>query len=537
MPSRGSDEHALKESPQALAHLREARALEQSGQLTEAVGGYELTIAEAEKNHSPAILSVALRRLAVLRHHRDDVDRARVLCRRSRQVADAIGNRILAAEALNTEGGLDLTSGALEPAREAFLQVLEIAGGNRRLRARAEQNLGIVASIQGRLYEALTRYERSLAAYRDAGDEHGCAIAYHNLGRVAADRGQADAAETYYNECLARAERCGDVYLQGLTLVSQADLDVARQRFENARQRADGALALFGRIGARGAQSAAHRVLGMVYRETGRLPQAEEQLRTAIELAVGASSALDEAECSRELARVYQLMGRNQEALLLLNTAYRLFRRLDARTEMGNVHAKVNALESSYLSVMRSWARAIEAADSNAPGHCERVARNALLAARHLGLDEHQQTTIMLGSYLHDLGMIRVPRSLLHKAGALAPAERQTLRRHTLWGLELFGSVELPWDVKPIIRWHHERCDGSGYPDRLAGDQIPVTAQLVGIFDTFDAMIHPRPYQPRVSPEEAVYQLTVKKHQWSPAVFGAFTHVVMDQITPGVPVH
>src|SRR5213083_2938647 len=107
----------------------------------------------------------------------------------------------------------------LEEAAKTFLRALELGGSSRQLRARVQQNLGIVANIQGELNEALARYERSLAAYRECGDDHGCAIAYHNLGMVSADRERFDAADRYFRESRVIAERTGDLHLQGLCLV------------------------------------------------------------------------------------------------------------------------------------------------------------------------------------------------------------------------------------------------------------------------------------------------------------------------------
>ena len=510
----------------AAERLREARACEEAGRYVEAIAAYEVAIHTARRADAPEVLSAALRHLAVLHHHRDDVDRAHELVREAIKVAASLPNALLAGEALNTQGGLYLTGGHLDKARHAFTRALETGGASRKLRAKIEQNLGIIANIQGRLYEALTRYESSLAAYRAVGDEHGCAIAYHNMGRVSVDRGHAEAADTYYRECLQRAERSGDVYLQGLCLVSQADLDVSRQRYENARQRADAALALFARLGARGSQSGAHRVLGMVYRETGKPQLAEAQFRAAIELAVSAGEILSEADSSRELAALYQVTNRNQEALLLLNTAYRLYRRLDARQELVNVRARLTTIETAYLSVVRSWGRTLNARDTNAAKRCERVLRHSLMAARMLGLDEQQQTSIMIGTHLHDLGMIRVPQKMLRKPGALSAEELRVMQRHPIWGLELLGPVELPWDIKPIIRWHHERCDGSGYPDGLSGDSIPFTAQIVGLFDAYDAMLWPRPYQRRMTSAEAVEQLVMRRAGWSKPVFDTFLRIV-----------
>jgi putative nucleotidyltransferase with HDIG domain len=458
--------------------------------------------------------------------HRDEDASARELCRRSYEVARQIGNDLLAAEALNTLGGLDIATGSLEDARRMFLQALELGGSSVELHARVEQNLGILANIQGELDEACTRYARSLEAYRKAEDQHGCAIAYHNLGMVSVDRELFDEADSFFRESRAIAERAGDLHLQGLCLVSHAEVHVARQRFENARQDAEAALALFDQLGARGAKADAYRVIGVVYRETSRPALAESRLRSAIELAASAGKVLVEAEASRELALLYQAMGRNQEALRLLNVAYRLFRRLDARADLVNVGGKVAALEGTYLAVVRAWGQSIESSDSYTFGHCERVARNAVAVARVLGLDDQEEKTVLLGAYLHDLGKVRVPHEILHKPGPLTQEEREVVQMHPTWGLELLANVEFPWDIKPIIHWHHEKYDGSGYPDRLKGDDIPLSAQIVGILDAYDALTTTRAYQPALPAHEAVQQITRCRAWWSDRVFEAFLTAV-----------
>ena len=502
--------------------LHEARERERGGCIPEAIECYESAIAVAEQGEEQTVLAEALRRLAVLRHHRNESERARELCRRSYTVARLIGNELLAAEALNTVGVMDLTTGSLDDARKTFLEALELGGRSRELRARVEQNLGILANIQGELDEALSRYERSLEMYRDAGDEHGCAIAYHNLGMASADLGLYPEADKYFLESRALAERSRDVYLQGLCMVNEAEVDVARQRFEDARNNAEGALALFDQLGARRPKADAYRVIGMVYRETGRPALAESRLRSAIELAVATGSVLGEAEASHELALLYQSMGRNQEALKLLNGAYRLFRRLDARVDLVHVGGKVAELEATYLAVVRDWGRSIETSDRYTFGHCERVARNAVAMARVLGLDEEQETTLLIGAYLHDLGKVRVPHEILTKPGPLTHDELEIVQMHPLWGIELLASVEFPWDIKPIIRWHHERYDGSGYPDRLKGDEIPLSAQIVGILDVYDALTTTRAHQPGLSHALALESLDRCRGWWSDRVFEAF---------------
>ncbi len=521
-----SPKHTAASPHRAADLLHEARGRERAGCIPEAIACYESTIATAERGGEHTVLAEALRRLAIVRHHRDESAQARELCRRSYEVARQIGNDLLAAEALNTLGGLHLAGGSLEDARAMFLQTLELGGSSRELRARVEQNLGILANIQGELDEALLRYGRSLEAYRDSGDQHGCAIAFHNLGMVSADLGVFDEAERYFGESRAIAERAGDAYLLGLCLVNEAEVDVARQRFENAKQNGEDALALFDQLGARGPKAGAYRVIGMVYRETGRLALAESRLRSAIELAVAAGSVLNEAEARRELALLYQAMGRNQEALRLLNAAYRLFRRLDARVDLVHVGGKVAELEATYLAVVRSWGQSIESSDSYTFGHCERVARNAVAVARMLGLEEQEETTILLGAYLHDVGKVQVPHEILNKPGPLTREEREVVQMHPIFGVELLGDVEFPWDLKSIIRWHHEKYDGSGYPDRLKGDEIPLAAQIVGILDVYDALTTTRAYQPALAPDQALAQITQCRGWWSDRVFEAFLKVV-----------
>src|SRR5215207_5450007 len=96
---------------------------------------------------------------------------------------------------------------------------------------------------------------------------------------------------------------------------------------------------------------------------------------------------------------------------------------------------------------------------------------------------------------------------------------------HPVWGLELLATVDFPWDIKPIIRWHHERYDGTGYPDRLKGDEIPVSAQIVCIVDVYDALTTTRSYRPALSHAEALKQIGASGSWWRPDVYQAFGRV------------
>jgi putative two-component system response regulator len=146
-------------------------------------------------------------------------------------------------------------------------------------------------------------------------------------------------------------------------------------------------------------------------------------------------------------------------------------------------------------SAMASLALAIEARDSTTAGHCQRLAQYASGLGRTLGLDEDDISTLAHGGFLHDVGKIGIPDAVLLKPGPLTPAEYELIKQHTVIGDRLCGGMPSLQRVRPIVRHHHERLDGSGYPDGLCGDATPLFAQIMGIVDVFDALTTQRPYK------------------------------------------
>jgi putative nucleotidyltransferase with HDIG domain len=507
--------------------LHEARAQERAGAIAKAFESYRAAVAEAVTAGAASVEAEALRRLAVLHHHRNERDTARGLGGRSLAIAQEIGDQVLAGEALNVLGGFAFESGAMDEARGRYQEALGLGGTDPGLRGRIEQNLGILANIQGDHAQAMLHYRRALEGFDVSGDRKGQAIAHHNLGMVSADRQSWEDADQHFRQSLEITRQVGDVHLEGLCLLNHSEVHVARQRFEEARVNAEQALAIFDRLGARLDKADAYKVLGVVYRETGRFTLAESRLQAAIEQAVATGSVLSEAEASRELARLYQTSGRNQEALQLLNAAHRLFSRLDARVDLVDVTSKTNRLEETYFAVVRDWGQSIESADSYTFGHCERVATYAVAVAEALGADQTQITTIRMGAYLHDVGKVKVPHQILNKPGKLTDDEFAVIKRHPVWGVELLASVEFPWDLKPIIRSHHERYDGNGYPDRLKGDEIPLGAQIICIVDVYDALTTTRSYRGAMSHADALARMDADRHWWRPDVYAAFLRSVV----------
>jgi putative nucleotidyltransferase with HDIG domain len=501
--------------------LLDGRSFERQGKLEEAAGCYERVVNGDPSGQSPLAIE-ALRRLGILCHRRNEPARARSHCRQSLEAATAIHNDFLAAEALNALAGFEFESGDIESARQRFLAALELGRSSEELQGRILQNLGILANVEGDLQTARHHYLNSLQAFVHAGDERGCAIAYHNLGMISTDQKQWEEADRYFVASHAGATSLGDVHLQGLCLLNHAEVHLARQRFERARDSAEAALRIFDQLGARLDKAGAYKVLGAIYRETGHHAVAESRLRAAMELALETGSVLGEAEASREMALVLQALGRNQDALRTLNASFRLFNRLNARVDLVDIRGKVAELEGTFLKVVADWGQSIESTDRYTYGHCGRVAEYGIRVAQGLGLSEEEQTTLRLGAYLHDVGKVKVPHEILNKPGRLSEEEFEVVKMHPVWGLELLAAVEFPWDIKPIIRWHHERYDGTGYPDRLKGDEIPLHAQVICIVDVYDALTTTRSYRAALSRDAALPIMAESRHWWRDDVYQAF---------------
>ncbi len=174
-------------------------------------------------------------------------------------------------------------------------------------------------------------------------------------------------------------------------------------------------------------------------------------------------------------------------------------------------------------SVLFALARSIELRDPLTHGHCERLSVIGVALARKMGLGEDDQVTLRKAGALHDLGKITVPDAILLKAGPLTPAERLIMEQHPLTGDEICKPIRSFADVRPVIRHHHERMDGSGYPDGLVGEQIPITARVLQVVDVFDALISARSYKAALPIPEAlqVLRAETEKGWWDPEVVSA----------------
>jgi putative two-component system response regulator len=191
------------------------------------------------------------------------------------------------------------------------------------------------------------------------------------------------------------------------------------------------------------------------------------------------------------------------------------------------VKALVDQLENAE-NVLVTLGRTIEARDTYTAGHCDRLGRYATAVGRALGADEALLNALRLGGFLHDLGKVAVPDSILLKPGRLEPAERTQMQTHASVGESMVRGLHTLDAVRPIIRHHHERCDGSGYPDGLTKDGIPLGARIMAVVDVWDALVTARPYKRALPPAEAlaILERETVAGAWDPVITGAFIDVL-----------
>jgi putative nucleotidyltransferase with HDIG domain len=485
--------------------VEQARRAETESDLVQARATYEKALRRLTRDDPPVAKSSLLRWIGRTHQAEGDFDAALDCFHAALAVARVDHAPSEVAQALNCWGVLLFQSGQTSEAEQLYRRARAeaLAVGDAHVLALIEQNLGNVAGVHGDLTVALRHYRRSLAGYERLDLLEHVGPLLNNMGRTLTDLGAWHDAELILVRALHACARVGDRSHYVLVTVNQARLHLARGELSQARRRCDDASRLSSELPDDAWRGEIHRHLGEVFLRTGRPSLAEASFRMALAEAVQRHDLLLEAEVAKAMARLFRSGGRNREVLEFLTRAHRAFTAVRARRDLADVARQLEQLESSFVSVVREWGDAIESKDRYTQGHCQRVADYACTLARASGLESRSLTWFRMGALLHDVGKINVPSHILNKPGPLTPEEWSVMRGHPRSGVELLQSVDFPWDIRPMVLHHHERWDGAGYPDGLAGEGIPLPARILCVADVFDALTTARSYRPALAPDAA----------------------------------
>jgi HD-GYP domain-containing protein (c-di-GMP phosphodiesterase class II) len=186
-----------------------------------------------------------------------------------------------------------------------------------------------------------------------------------------------------------------------------------------------------------------------------------------------------------------------------------------------------DSLERAYVGTAEALSAVLEAKDPYTAHHSDSIAERAVAVGRELGIDESDLRVLRFAAAFHDIGKIAVPRSVLNKPGPLTETERLMVEQHTVIGERILAPIEFLRPALPLVRHAHERWDGKGYPDRLAGEQIPLGARILFVCDAHDAMTTDRPYRRALGPEVVLSELRSNAGtQFDPQVVDALLQVL-----------
>jgi len=494
MISNADSDVGFGESPEIIARLDAAKSAELDGRWADACAEYEAIV-----NQSGTTMETRLSALRWLgRAHLENGNRALAMevLRAAVAAAEEAKRPRAVAQALNVVGIAEQMAGNLDQAAEMYAAARSRAmlTEDRALLAMIDQNLGTVANIRGDLSGALSAFRLSLTGYQLLGLRSYEGQVLNNIGLAYLDLGEFDAAESAYADAARAFSETGDHANELTVAVNQIQLWIAMKRFDAAVDASNRLLAI-----ASDAPQAwigeVYRHLGVIAREKGDRDKASEFLMLAADHAANCGDLLLTADVAEQFAELTWVERRHREMLAYLNRSRAIYDQLNATHRAAQVERRNAALEARFFEIARKWGDSIEGKDHYTQGHCERVAELACILAVRAGIDAREMFWFRLGALLHDVGKIIVPVEVLNKPGPLSPDEWELMKRHPDAGVELVADVEFPGDVRAMIRSHHERWDGSGYPQGLVGEETPLPARILRIADVYDALTTTRGYR------------------------------------------
>ena len=511
--------------------IQEAETAERDGRGDEARALYERALFSLKRKDDARLVAALMRAVArtyVKDHHRE----AALECLEFARTVGALSNNAAEiAHSVGDQASLIQEAGDFDRAEALHLEARShaLAAGETRLAGLSAKSLGVIAATRGDQEKALRYHRTSLAEFRTLGAPVEVLAALSDMGTLCTELERWDDAARAFDEAAQIADALGDIRARVNLDISRAELEIARGDFRAARTACEVAMSLSAQTSEAVSRGDIERHLGRIARELGELAAAEEHLGQAEQIALDRADSLLEAQTSWERAELHRIQGRYRDALINFSRGHRLFAMLSASNGGGSadIDRLQSRLERQFVDTAREWMSSIESKDRYAQGNAERVADLVCALALRAGVEARELFWFRMGATLHDVGKLVIPSEILNKPGKLAPNEWELVKRHPVAGAEMLAEMNFPPAIIPMVRSHHERWDGQGYPDGLAGEDIPRSARILCIGDIWDALTSKRSYKGLLAPEAAlqIMRSEVGK-QFDPELFALFEDLV-----------
>lgn len=508
--------------------IQQAQLAERDGRRDDARVLYERALFSLKRRADAALAASLLRWIGRLHDEAGDVDAALESFETALAIAQLSANDAEIGKAFHEQAGVHKQLGDLDRAETLYTdaRTRAIDTGETRLAAMAAHSLGTIAVVRGDYDKALRHHRASLAEFRSLGVPKEVLTSLREMGRLCTELERWDDAARVLDEAAQIADALGDTDERLRIQAARAALEIGRGEYVMAAAACEVARAVAAQHPDVDVLGEIEKHLGTIARETGDLSAAEEHFERAQAIAVERRDLLLSAETAREHAETCRRQGRMRDALLHLNRGHQIFGQLASKRELLDIDRRAARLERQFLEVAGHWAGSIESKDHHTQGHCERVADLACALAIRAGAESRDLFWFRMGATVHDIGKLIIPSDVLNKPGKLAPDEWELVKRHPVAGVEMLAEMDFPAEVAPMVRSHHERWDGQGYPDRLSGEQIPRAARMLCIADVYDALMSKRSYKGALTHDAALDIMRADDGQFDPALFALFEEMM-----------
>jgi len=511
-------------------HGEGGKALALLGRLDEAISEYQKVLRLCHDMEHLPIKAETCAQIGQLLCKQGDHDRALGYLQRALGTYRRLGDKSGTCRSLRNLGVVYVELGDFEEAVNTLEEATEIAEtvSEKILQADLINNLGAILNMRGERQKALEHYQRSLDMYSSENEIRKTAYTMNNMAITYKETGQTSLAFEHFKRSFEIAKKIGDAPLVMIVQINLADiyLEIGDPMLaeEHCRQVSTCLLESQSR---NGHLVEVRKIEGKIASKLGNHEQAELLFNNALSVSDEIGAQYLGAEVLMERGILYHSMGRNFDALKDLESSYLTYSNLRAIGKREEAEKVIGSIEELYLDIFDSMAREVDQKDPYTKGHSDRVASLSLLLAREIGIRGNSLKSIVAGALLHDIGKLKIDDSVLKKPGRLTNKEFDQIKRHPQAGIELLEGKEFPWDVRPVILYHHERIDGSGYPEGLSGEEIPLSARIVCVADVFDALTSDRVYREAYDPSKALEIMQSEAcRTFDPVLLERFKHLI-----------